>query len=70
MTAVRIDLPDDLSAFVNERVAQSGYESAEAYLLALLRRDRLNRLAPKATEKRVRFVRIQTQAIAFGKRIG
>jgi antitoxin ParD1/3/4 len=43
MSNITISLPDDLKAYVDEQVAQSGYASADEYFLALIRFDQQRR---------------------------
>lgn len=39
MTTMNISLPEALKAFVDQQVAQAGYESSDEYLRELIRRD-------------------------------
>ncbi|WP_017296609.1 ribbon-helix-helix domain-containing protein [Nodosilinea nodulosa] len=45
MSHITISLPDNLKAYVDEQVAQSGYASADDYFLALVRLDQRRRQA-------------------------
>lgn len=39
MTSMNISLPEELKAFVEERVARGGYSTASEYMRELIRRD-------------------------------
>lgn len=43
MANLRISLPESLKAYVEERVAQSGYASVDEYLLELIQQDQQHR---------------------------
>jgi hypothetical protein len=39
MSNISIAVPDDLSAYVNQKIIQVGYASVDEYCLALVQRD-------------------------------
>ncbi|WP_035985137.1 type II toxin-antitoxin system ParD family antitoxin [Leptolyngbya sp. KIOST-1] len=50
MSHITISLPDNLKAFVDEQVAQSGYASADDYFLALVQLDQRRRQAKESLD--------------------
>ena len=43
MTTMNISLPDSMRAFIEQKVAQSGYSTASEYIRQLVREDRSGR---------------------------
>ncbi len=50
MSHIIISLPDNLKAYVDEQVAQSGYASADDYFLALVQLDQRRRQAKESLD--------------------
>lgn len=50
MSHITISLPDNLKAYVDEQIAQSGYASADDYFLALVLFDQQRRQAKESLD--------------------